>query len=115
MKIHSFEEFWPFYLTQHTKEGTRRLHFIGTGAAIILLLLALLTMDVWYLAAAIAAGYGFAWYGHFFIEQNRPATFRFPLYSLRADSRLFWMMLTRGVDNEDWSVREKKIRSRHEA
>jgi hypothetical protein len=26
----SFEEFWPFYVGQHTMRGTRALHFAGT-------------------------------------------------------------------------------------
>ena len=35
------------------------------------------------------AGYGFAWVGHFFFEKNRPATFKYPFYSLLAD----WVMM----------------------
>ena len=33
-------------------------------------------------------GYGFAWVGHFFFEKNKPATFKFPIYSFMGD----WMM-----------------------
>jgi hypothetical protein len=33
-------------------------------------------------------GYGFAWVGHFFFEKNKPATFKYPLYSLLGD----WVM-----------------------
>ena len=39
-------------------------------------------------------GYGGAWIGHFFFEQNRPASFAQPLYSFRADWVMYWQMLT---------------------
>ena len=34
-------------------------------------------------------GYTFAWIGHFFFEKNKPATFKYPLYSFIGD----WVML----------------------
>lgn len=40
------------------------------------------------------AGYGFAWIGHFFFEKNRPATFKYPLYSFLGDRVMFRDMLT---------------------
>jgi len=45
-------------------------------------------------------GYGFAWAGHFFVERNRPATFRHPFYSLAADYVMVWKMLTGRMDEE---------------
>jgi hypothetical protein len=38
--------------------------------------------------ATPVAGYAFAWAGHFGFEKNRPATFKYPVYSFLAD----WVM-----------------------
>jgi hypothetical protein len=42
-------------------------------------------------------GYGLAWVGHFFIEKNRPATFKHPLYSLLGDFVMFKDILVRRI------------------
>ena len=88
----SYEEFWPYYVSEHLGETTRRLHFFGTFL-VIACLVATVLVSPWFLLAAFVAGYGFAWVGHFFFEKNRPATFTYPLWSLRGDFRMFWLML----------------------
>jgi len=90
----TFRDFYPYYLGEHSDRICRRLHFAGTGLVMLILIVALATgrnVLLWFLPLA---GYGFAWIGHFFFERNRPATFRFPLYSLLADFVMFRDILT---------------------
>jgi hypothetical protein len=39
-------------------------------------------------------GYGFAWVGHYVFEKNKPATFKYPLFSLQGDVRLLYETYT---------------------
>ena len=87
----SFREFWPFYLREHSRPATRRLHYVGTGLVIALAIAALVTGTWWLLLALPVAGYFFAWIAHFRVERNRPATFTYPLWSLAADFRMFFL------------------------
>jgi hypothetical protein len=81
----SFREFYPFYLQEHRNRTSRRLHVIGTLLAVLTLICAVTTRRWQLLALAPVTGYTFAWVGHYFLEFNRPATFRHPLYSLAGD------------------------------
>ena len=94
MKYRSFREFYPFYLSEHSNPVSRRLHFTGTSIALALLIAAAITEIWWLAAAALVQGYAFAWVGHYFFEHNKPATFRYPGYSLMGDWRLWWEILT---------------------
>jgi len=85
----SFREFYPFYLAEHSNRTCRRLHFLGSSGALICLLLAVSSLNPWWLLGALVCGYGFAWIGHFFFEHNRPATFRHPLYSFVGDWAMY--------------------------
>lgn len=93
-KYQSLREFYPFYLSQHQDTTTRVLHFIGTGLVLVSLVVFLVTLNWVFLALIPVLGYGFAWVGHFFFEQNKPATFQYPGYSLASDFILFWDLLT---------------------
>lgn len=95
----SYEEFWPFYLGEHSDWVTRALHFTGTNLALGAITAGILVTP-WWLVAALPAGYLFAWAGHVFFERNRPATFSYPLWSLRADFRM-WSYMWRGRLGEE--------------
>jgi hypothetical protein len=87
-RIESFRDFWPFYLGQHSRWSCRLLHYLGTSAALLLVAAAPLLHRPKLALIALAAGYAPAWLAHLFIEKNRPATFRYPLWSLLADFKM---------------------------
>lgn len=92
-QFHSFSEFYPYYLDEHRDRNCRRLHFVGSLLVLIVLAAVLATGAWWWLLALPVIGYGFAWLGHFVFEKNRPATFKYPLYSLMGDWVMFRDML----------------------
>jgi hypothetical protein len=136
-RIGSFQDFWPYYLSEHRDPRSRRLHFLGTsgflgaiagsaalnpiGFPIAMAGMAAVFRDamkrgeaegpsVPHIAAMVGlpalaspvlfpAGvvfaYGCAWYGHFRIEKNRPATFDYPVWSLAGDLKM-WGHMVRG-------------------
>jgi hypothetical protein len=93
-RFDSFGEFYPFYLSEHSNQVSRGLHFVGSSIAAVLLVGALATRIWWLLPIAVAQGYAFAWAGHFFFEHNRPATFKYPGFSLMGDWRMWWEIFT---------------------
>ena len=93
-RIGTFAEFWPYYLREHRQPGTRVLHLVGTTLSLLLVLGAAVSERPLLLLGALVAGYGFAWVGHFAIERNRPATFRYPLWSFAADWKMWALALS---------------------
>ncbi len=90
----TFAAFWPHYLREHSRPGTRALHYVGTTLVVAVAIFALATGRWWWLLAMPVAGYAFAWAAHVAVEKNRPATFTYPLWSLAADFRMWWFWLT---------------------
>ena len=117
----TYKEFWPYYLKEHSAVNTRRLHYLGTTLFLCTLVLAVLYGQPSLLVLGLVAGnfcsprsflgvywqqsatlilflqgYGPAWVGHFFVECNRPATFKYPVWSLVSDFRMLacWLLGT---------------------
>lgn len=101
----TFAEFWPFYVEEHSDPRNRRLHFIGTMLAVAALALAVATGQFIFLVLVPIVGYGFAWFGHLYLQKNTPATFRYPVYSLRGDAQMFGLMLVGKMDGVVVEVR----------
>lgn len=96
-KYRTFQEFWPYYLSEHNLPKTKWIHFAGTSTAVTLLIVVLFTQIYWLIPVMFVSGYAPAWYAHFFVEHNRPATFTYPFWSLAADFKMWFLMLTRKI------------------
>ncbi len=83
-----FADFYPYYLREHANPVCRALHYCGSTLVLVVLAATLASQQWLWLLSLPVIGYGFAWLGHFVFERNRPATFRYPWYSLAAD----WVM-----------------------
>ena len=97
----SFEEFWPYYVSQHQNPMCRKLHFVGTSIAMGCVAIAPFYPQA--LLVAPIAGYGLAWIGHFAFEKNKPASWgglKAAAWSLRGDLRMWRLMATRAMDGE---------------
>lgn len=99
-KMTTYEEFWPYYLREHSKPATRGWHYFGTAVALLILTYAIITGTWWLLLVAIVSGYFFAWVSHGAIERNKPATFTYPFWSLISDFRMLYCFVTGQMGKE---------------
>ena len=102
---HDFAAFWPFYVSQHMRRGTRVLHWIGSTLGLACLVMigvmgAAFPLNLLWIPGGLVVGYGFAWVGHFVVEKNRPATFYYPLWSFVGDWKMWALMLTGRMGRE---------------
>lgn len=81
-----------------SKQLNRKLHFIGIFIIILPVIIAII-INLYYLILIAFFAYGFAWFGHFFVEKNNPATFRYPLGLLTGDFKIFYLMCNK-MDEE---------------
>lgn len=99
-EIKSYDEFWDYYVAEHSKPLTRMLHLIGTTLGISLLVYFVATGRWYYFPLFFVVGYAFAWFAHLVVEKNRPATFKHPFWSFISDFKMIWYMLTRRMARE---------------
>lgn len=108
-RIKTYPEFWDFYVQEHSHPATRLLHFAGTSLAILLLVWFIWRGSWFYFPLCLVVGYGFAWAAHFFVEKNKPATFKYPLWSFVSDYKMMFYMLTGKMNSEVERVRRSEF------
>jgi len=89
-----YDEFFLFYLRAHSHPANRILHLLGSLLGLAVVIASFALGHPWYALLWPLIGYGFAWFGHFVIEGNKPATFGHPWWSFISDYRMVWLMLT---------------------
>lgn len=87
-RFNSFRSFYPYYLREHANPKCRLMHYLGSTLVLLMLAWIVFAAAWLWLICLPLIGYGFAWFGHFVFEHNKPATFQYPWYSLAAD----WVM-----------------------
>lgn len=91
----TFKEYYQMYLSLHQNKWNRRLHVLGqlvTIAYLVLSLYLIIYKSIAFTPILVVLPfvvYPFAWSGHFFIEKNKPAAFKNPLWAKASD----WVML----------------------
>ena len=106
-RIETYAEFWDFYVAEHSQPATRLLHFVGTSLGLVVLVWVIRTGNWLYLPVCFVVGYAFAWFSHFVIEKNKPATFKYPLWSFISDYKMMFYMLTGRMNREVERVANK--------
>ena len=88
-KFTSFKDFYPYYLSEHKLKINKILHALGSMCGLMFLIFVIYSKQYTLIPVSFLIGYFFAWIGHYVFEKNKPATFKYPLYSFIGD----WVML----------------------
>lgn len=99
-EIKNYEDFWPYYLREHSSPATRGWHYVGTAIGLLILIYIIFTGSLKFLPLVFVSGYFFAWMSHAAVEKNKPATFTYPLWSLISDFRMFYCFLSGKITAE---------------
>lgn len=99
-KYETLQEFWPYYVSEHKNPLNRKLHLLGSGLGLAGVATSVIKKKPKYALLGILAGYGLAWAGHFLVEKNKPATFKYPVKSFLSDLIMSSLMLRDKMEEE---------------
>ncbi len=106
--IKTYAEFWDFYVAEHSLPLTRALHFAGTTLGLALLIFFIVRGQWYFFPLFFVVGYAFAWFAHFVVEKNKPASFKYPFWSFISDFKMIGYMLIGRMGAEVERVRGEK-------
>lgn len=101
----TFQEFWPYYVSQHLHPATRALHAWGPLVAVTVAVVGTAAGHLLSPLVAVGIGYGIAWFSHFVIERNKPASWGRPAWSFRGDMLLIRRYFDGSLDADVAAVR----------
>ena len=87
-RYENFDEFYAYYLSEHTEHACRRMHLLGLALAGVFIAIAIARLKPWWLLAALLCGYGLPLIGHFAFERLALYWIRQPVYTIFATWRL---------------------------
>jgi len=90
-RISNYDEFWQFYLAEHTKPWTKKIHALGLILGLAFVFYAIASSEWVFLPLALLVSYGPIWMSHFFIEKNKPASFKYPFWSFISEFRMVYL------------------------
>ncbi len=99
-RYQTLKEFYPYYLTEHLDPVCRALHYTGTTLLLLVVAASIYFGNAKILFLLPVVGYAFAWVGHFVFEKNKPATFKYPLFSLASDFIMSYHFYTGQIDTK---------------
>ena len=108
-RIENYEKFWDFYVAEHRHPMTRYLHFVGTTLSLVFTVWIIRSGSWLYFPLTLVIGYAFAWFAHFYVEHNKPATFKYPFWSFISDYKMVLYMLIGKMNGEVERVTAEKI------
>ena len=84
----NLNQYYKHYVNLHQNPKCRLLHFLGQIATILFLIF-IIYKKFWLMILIVPfIVYPFAWSGHYFFENNKPAAFSNPIYAKISD----WIM-----------------------
>ncbi len=93
MKYRDLTDFWPVFIEAHLHPWNRRFHLIGNAVMISCWITAAITLNPYWLLAALL-GYVPSWLGHLFFEGKEPPTLGYPVISGLANFKLVGLILS---------------------
>jgi hypothetical protein len=107
VKFKNFDEFYEFYLIEHSHPTSRKIHLVGSSFFILTIFLSFFFRLWWLPLVGIVLGYGSAWLSHFVFEKNSPSSFGNPFWSMQAGRKMFFEMATGKLDiTQDWKKKK---------